>query len=64
MANRNTASERLMEILSGDVIVLMTDEEHFHSSDNKHNFGCWAEEIPQQLHQRPLRSARVTGVDW
>jgi hypothetical protein len=37
----------------------MTDEAHFHLPDcvNKQNFIYWAEENPQQLHQRPLHSA-------
>jgi hypothetical protein len=40
----------------------MTDEAHFHLSGcvNKQNFRCWAEQNPQQLHQRALHSARVT----
>jgi hypothetical protein len=40
----------------------MTDEARFHLSDcvNKQNFHYWADENPQQLHQRPLHSAHVT----
>jgi hypothetical protein len=40
----------------------MTDEAHYHLSGcvNKQNFLYWAEENPQQLHQWPLHSARVT----
>jgi hypothetical protein len=62
MANRGTATKRLIGILSEAVIVLMTDEAYFHFAGflNKQNFRCWAEEDPQQLHQRPLHCARVT----
>jgi hypothetical protein len=61
VANRSTVAERLIRIMSDDVI-LVTDEAHFHLSGcvNKQNFRCWAEENPQQLHQLPLHSARVT----
>jgi hypothetical protein len=62
MANRSTLAEHLIRILSNNVIFLMTDEAHFHISGcvNKQNFHYWAEENPQQLHQRLLHSARVT----
>jgi hypothetical protein len=61
MANRSTVPERLIGILFGDVIILMTDKAHFHLSGRVHkqNCRCWAEESPQQLQQRPLHSARV-----
>jgi hypothetical protein len=44
----------------------LTDEAHFHLSGyvNKQNFRYWAEETPQQLHQRPLHCERMTGVEW
>jgi hypothetical protein len=60
MTNRDTVAERLIGILSDDVIIRVTDEAHFH----KQNFRYWTEENPQQLHQRPLPSARVTGMEW
>jgi hypothetical protein len=62
MANRSTVAERLIGILSDDVIILTTDEAYFHLSGcvNKQNPRYWAEENPQQLHQRPRHSARVT----
>jgi hypothetical protein len=62
VANRCTVAERLIGILSDDVIILMTAEAQFHLSGcvNKQNVRCWAEENPQQLHQRPLHNARVT----
>jgi hypothetical protein len=62
MANCSMVAGRLIRILSDDVITLMTDEAHVHLSVcvNKQNFRYWAEENPQQLHQQPLHSARVT----
>jgi hypothetical protein len=62
MANCSMVAERLIRILSDNVIILMTDEAHFHLPDcvNKHNFHYWTEENPQQLYQQPLHSARVT----
>jgi hypothetical protein len=40
----------------------MSDEAHFHLSGyvNKHNFRYWAAANPQQLHERPLHSDKVT----
>jgi hypothetical protein len=40
MANCNMVAEHLIAILSNDVIILMTDEAHFHLSGhvNKQNF--------------------------
>jgi hypothetical protein len=41
--------------------VLSSDEAHFHLSEcvNKQNFWYWAENHPQQLHERPLHSQHV-----
>jgi hypothetical protein len=48
MANHSTVPECLFRILFDDVIILMTDEAHFHLSGyvNKQNFHYWAEENP------------------
>ena len=42
--------------------VLITHEAYFHFSDyvNKQNYGYRAPENPQELHQRPLHSERLT----
>ena len=42
--------------------VLMTEEAHFHLSGcvNKQNYRYWAPENPQEFHQRPLHSERLT----
>ena len=65
MANRRISSEQLLEMLNDDGViktVLMTDEAHFHLSGyvNKQNYRYWAPENPQELHQRPLHSERLT----
>jgi len=65
MANRRNSSEQLLEMLNDDGVIntlLMTDEAHFHLSGyvNKQNYRYWAHENPQQLHQRPLHSERLT----
>jgi hypothetical protein len=66
MANHSRVVERLIGMLSGDVIILMTAEAHFHLSDcsNKYNFPYFVEENPQQHHQRPHHIAYVTSVEW
>jgi len=45
-----------------DLMLLMSDEAHFHlnGSVNKQNCRYWAAENPQQLHERPLHSPKVT----
>jgi len=65
MANRRIYSEQLLEMLNDDGVIstlLMTDAAHFHLSGyvNKQNYRYWAPENPQQLHQRPLHSERLT----
>ena len=65
MANCRISSEQLLEMLNHDGVintVLMTDEAHFHLSGyvNKQNYHYWAPENPQELHQRPLHSERLT----
>jgi len=65
MANHRISSEQLLEMLNDDGVIntfLMTDEAHFHLSGyvNKQNYRYWAPENPQELHQRPLHSERLT----
>ena len=66
MANRRVSSEQLLEMPNDDGVistVLMTDEAHFfHLSRyvNKQDYRYWAPENPQELHQRPLHSERLT----
>jgi len=65
VANRRISSEQLLEMLNDVGVIstlLMTDEAHFHLSGyvNKQNYGSWAPENPQGLHQRPLHSERLT----
>jgi len=66
MANSRISSEQFLEMLNDDGVInslLMTDEAHFHLSGyvNKQNCRCWASENPQELHQRPLHSERLTA---
>ena len=65
MANRRISSEQLLEMLNDDGVintVLMTDAAHFQLSGyvNKRNYRYWAPENPQDLHQRPFHSERLT----
>lgn len=43
-------------------LLWMSDEAHFHLPGyvNKQNFRYWSGENPQELHQKPLHSAKVT----
>jgi hypothetical protein len=52
MANYSKVTERLIRILSDDIIILMADKVQ--------NSDYCPEENPQQIHQRLLHSARVT----
>jgi hypothetical protein len=65
MANRRISSEQLLEMLNDDGVMsslLMTDEARFHLSGyvNKQNYRYRAPENPQELHQRPLHSEKLT----
>ena len=65
MANHRISSEQLLKMVNDDGVIntlLMTDEAHFHLSSyvNKQNYCYWAPENPQELHQRPLHSKRLT----
>jgi hypothetical protein len=65
MANRRISSKQLLETPNDDDAinaVLMTDGAHFHLPGyvNKQNYRYWAAENPQQLHQRPLHSDKLT----
>ena len=65
MAKCRISSAQLLKMLNDDGVintVLMTDEAHFHLSGyvNKQNYRYWARENPQELHQHPLHSERLT----
>jgi len=65
VANRRISSEQLLEMQKDDCVintVLITDEAHFHLSGyvNKQNYRYWPRENPQEIHQRPLHSERLT----
>jgi len=55
--------ERMLEIIaSDDVMSMMNDEAHCHLDGyvNKQNCRFWAAENPQELHHRPLHTAKVS----
>jgi len=54
--------EMLEIIASDDVMLMMSDEAYFHFDGyvNKQNCRFWAAENPQELHQRPLHTAKVS----
>lgn len=52
-----------LDVLNPNVLnLIMSDEAHFHLSGyvNKQNFRYWAAEQPQQIHEQPLHSEKVT----
>lgn len=51
-----------LELLADKTVLFTSNEVHFHLSGmvNKQNFRCWASENPQDLHEHPLHSDRVT----
>ena len=60
---RTLFGERMLEIIaSDDVILMMSDEAHFHLDGyvNKQNCRFWAAENPQELHQSPFHTAKVS----
>ena len=61
-ANRKTFSEQMIDLMDDDKILVMSDEAHFHLDGyvNKQNFRYWSDSNPQELHERPLHSAKVT----
>ena len=65
IANCRISSEHLLEMLNDNGVintVLMTDGAQFHLLGyvNKQNYRYWAPENPQELHQCPLHSKRLT----
>jgi hypothetical protein len=60
--------EHMLQLLEDDPQLIdnlwMSDEAHFHLSGyaNKHNFHYWAAANPQQLHEWPLHSAKVSAI--
>lgn len=61
-AHRQTFSEQMIDLMDDDKVLVMSDEAHFHLDGfvNKQNFRYWSETNPQELHERPLHSAKVT----
>ena len=59
---RKAACEDILQNIPSGAVLISSDEAHFHLSGtvNKQNFRYWSAENPQELHQRPLHSPRVT----
>ena len=60
---RRLFCERMLEIIaSDDVMLMMSDEAHFHLDGyvNQQNCRFWAAENPRELHQRPPHTAKVS----
>jgi hypothetical protein len=56
--NHSVSCQAILQNVPANDVVLSSDEAHFHLSGcvNKQNFRYWAENNPQQLHERPLHS--------
>jgi hypothetical protein len=59
---RTTLCRELFQNVPRTAVLLFTDEAHFHLSStvNKQNVRYWANNNPQELHQRPPHSSKVT----
>lgn len=59
---RRAVCHEILQNVPVGAVLISSDEAHFHLSGtvNKQNFRYWAAENPQELHQRPLHSPRVT----
>lgn len=64
--NRLQFCETLLQLINGNQNLvnnlLMSDEAHFHLSGyvNKQNFRYWSHANPQEIHEKPLHSLKVT----
>jgi len=60
--NRKNLCQQILMRIPPTSTFFCSDEAHFHLSGtvNKQNFRYWAANNPQQLHERPLHSPKVT----
>lgn len=60
--NRVNRCQEMLNLIPATSTFFSSDEAHFHLSGavNKQNFRYWAAENPQQVHERPLHSPKVT----
>ena len=60
--SRRELCAKILQTAHRDAVLMCSNEAHFHlnSCVNKQNFRYWSETNPQQVHERPLHSARVT----
>lgn len=61
-AQRQAFCEQMIDLITDDKILIMSDEAHFHLDGyvNKQNFRYWSSTNPEELHERPLHSPKVT----
>lgn len=61
-AKRQTFAEQMIDLNADEEILMFSDEAHFHLDGfvNKQNFRYWSSTNPEQLHERPLHSPKVT----
>lgn len=61
-ANRQRFVEQMIDLMDDQKTLVMSDEAHFHLDGyvNKQNFRYWSDTNPQELHERPLHSAKLT----
>lgn len=61
-ANRRAFAEQMIDLMTDEKIFMMSDEAHFHLDGyvNKQNFRYWSITNPEELHERPLHSPKVT----
>ena len=59
---RTTLCGDILREVPPTAVMICSDEAHFHLSGiiNKQNFRYWSDTNPQELHQRPLHSPKVT----
>uniref|UniRef100_A0A0K8SNK3 Uncharacterized protein n=1 Tax=Lygus hesperus TaxID=30085 RepID=A0A0K8SNK3_LYGHE len=55
-------AQTMLEMLAEDIVILTSDEAHFHLSGfvNKQNCRYWASQNPRHIHERPLHCERAT----
>lgn len=63
---RKNAFEAFLENLPQNALVFFSDEAHFHISGykNKQNMRYWSLTNPRELHEQPLHTERVIGVQY
>nr|CAH7730013.1 unnamed protein product [Callosobruchus chinensis] len=60
--NRVNRAQEMLDRISSRSTFFSSDEAHFHLSGavNQQIFRYWSDKNPQQLHEKPLHSPKVT----